>query len=520
MLSRLRLCFYRHIVAFFTWLSFRTQKVYPLEPPTDGTVRFRPYAIAFPGMPIGGLYDAEEFPASDVAGPRLKRMKLTRMLFGLADKLAPATTPPVPAGEKKFLEIVYPFFFQRAWARPPRAPRELAAPDADVLAAIAVSGPFASYLRRATDDDGGGADGASTDRYVLDLSWMLDYEVRPGLVVPGGTALFEVRDGALRTAAIRRRGPGRIRSDSPDYRPARAGLLAALNEDLTTFRHNLSTHLATLTSFALASTNRLPARHPVRRLLHHAFHTVLIGNREVAEFQLSGPAGFSATIFSHDARVLAKMAGDYLSRFDVWDFEPPTQFARRGTAATPFAYPYRDNVMRVWAVTRAYTDAYLRLYYSGDAAVNDDRDLVAWIDDLDRLIPNGISRPAEGATRDWLARLCATLLHLSTAEHDVLNNLVWDYSTIGWIIPTVVPASGAAMDQRRAFDLVATIIGTWKPYNMLLTADVPSLALDDAGRAVMRQWIDGLAAIQKELEHTSPRPDLTYPKNWNVSISN
>ena len=76
------------------------------------------------------------------------------------------------------------------------------------------------------------------------------------------------------------------------------------------------------------------------------------------------------------------------------------------------------------------------------------------------------------------------------------------------------------MDQRRAFDLVATIIGTWKPYNMLLTADVPSLALDEAGRAVMRQWIEGLAAIQKELEQTSPRPDLTYPKNWNVSISN
>ena len=43
------------------------------------------------------------------------------------------------------------------------------------------------------------------------------------------------------------------------------------------------------------------------------------------------------------------------------------------------------------------------------------------------------------------------------------------------------------MDQRRAFDLIATIIGTWKPYNMLLTADIPKLALDPAAAAVMQE---------------------------------
>ncbi|PYM58008.1 MAG: hypothetical protein DMD79_19610, partial [Candidatus Rokuibacteriota bacterium] len=311
-----------------------------------------------------------------------------------------------------------------------------------------------------------------------------------------------------------------VAPDSPDYRRARAALLAGINEDLTTFRHNLATHLTTLTSFALASTNRLPPEHPVRRLLHHAFHTVLIGNREVAEFQLSGPAGFSARIFSHEAPVLARMADAYLRRFDVWDLEPPTQFARRGTADTPFDYPYRDNVMQVWRVTRAYAESYLRLYYDDDEAMRADRELGAWLDELDRLVPNGIGRSAAGAFRDWLARLCGMLLHLSTAEHDVLNNIVWDYSTIGWIIPTVVPESGAAMDRRRAFDLVATIIGTWKPYNMLLTADVPALACDPRGRALMQAWIDRLGEIQREMDKWGERPDLSYPKNWNVSISN
>ena len=520
MASRFRFLLYRQTIAFFTWLAFRGQKILPLTPPEEGTVRFRPYAAAFPEMPIAGLYDAQDFPASEAAGPRLRRMKLTHVLFGMAWRLAPSTTAPVPTDETRFRDVVYPSFFRRAWPTPPRVPRELAGDAIDVLAEIAVRGPFAWYLRRVSDADVRAGLAASTDQYLLDLSWMVGYEVAPGLLTPGGIAVLEVRDGRLCTACLHGRDARDLRPGAVGYARARAALLAGINEDLTTFRHNISTHLATLTPFALASTNRLSARHPVRRLLHHAFHTVLIGNHEVAEFQLSGPRGFSATIFSHSAPVIARMAADYLARFDVWNFEPPTRFARRGTATTPFDYPYRDNVMQAWELTRRYTEDYLRLYYDGDEALHADREVAAWLEELDRLVPNGIHRAGEAVTREWLARLCATLLHLSVVEHDVLNNVVWDYSTIGWIIPTVVPASGAVMDQRRAFDLVATIIGTWKPYNMLLTADVPALACDGRGRAVMRQWIDGLAALQRNMPSPETRADLSYPTNWNVSISN
>ena len=102
-------------------------------------------------------------------------------------------------------------------------------------------------------------------------------------------------------------------------------------------------------------------------------------------------------------------------------------------------------------------------------------------------MPNGVAIPVGGITFDWLTRLCATLIHVSTVEHDILNNVVWNYSTFGWLIPTVVPLSGEPMDQRRAFDMVATLIPTWKPYNMLLTSDVPALALDDRAAAVMKE---------------------------------
>jgi hypothetical protein len=308
-----------------------------------------------------------------------------------------------------------------------------------------------------------------------------------------------------------------------------AALLAAWNEDLTTFRHNLSVHLALLTPVALATINYLGPLHPLRRLLQPCFQTVLIGNREVATLQLSGPRGFSVRIFSHDSEVLTQMASERLDGYHIWDFEPPTHFARRGTAETPFPYPYRDNVLALWAETQQYVASYVALYYDADSALDADREVKGWLQQLDRLVTNGIGLPAGGLTREWLSRLCATVIHTSTVEHDYLNNVAWDYSTLSWIVPAVVPLSGEPMDQRRAFDLLATIIGTWKRYNMLLTADVASLALDEAARGVMQRWIDRLGAVQRDMTGTYPDPGwyagrapepLSYPANLNPSISN
>jgi hypothetical protein len=365
-----------------------------------------------------------------------------------------------------------------------------------------VRGPYASYLR--ARDDG---------TYTVDVDWIAEYDVAPGLARPGGVAVFTVRDGRLRTESVGLAGL------TPEH--AQAAYLAALNEDLTTFRHNVSIHLAMLTPFALATSNCLRSTHPVRRLLHHCFNTVLVGNVELSSAQLSGPLGFAATVFSHEADELLRMVDDHLARFDFWDFEPDTQFARRGTTDTPFPYPYRDNMLRLWAPTRAYVEAYLRLYYASDDDTAADTRLASWAEELDRLLPNGIDVPVGGITFEWLARVCATLIHVSTVEHDMLNNVTWNYSTFGWLIPTVVPQSGEPMDSRRAFDLIATLIPTWKPYNMLLTSDIPTLALDDDADAVMRQWLDALDRIQNEMDAVDPRdPTLSYPAYLNVSISN
>jgi hypothetical protein len=501
--SRLRFWLYRNILAFFTLVAFRVQKVYPLEVPVDGPLEFAPYGDLYPDMPVKGLYLPTSFPPADRASKRLARIRRETTLIKFVRWVAPQHTKPIPTDESRFLRVVYPWFFRKAWPTPPSLPAALANTD-DLIAELATGGPFASGLRQA--DDG---------RYEFGSDWVSDYQVTPGLARPGGIASLAVRDGRLVTQSVAPPPMSQGEQDRGDR--ADAAVVAGVNEELTVFRHNVDVHLSMLTPFALASNNRLRAAHPVRRLLHHCFDTVLIGNVELANAQLSGPRGFLANTFSHQADVLLTMVEDRLAHFDFWDYEPPTQFARRGTTSTPFAYPYRDNVMSFWAITREYVDHYLALYYADDDAVVSDDELMSWVDELNLLMSNGFTQER---TREVLARACATLIHVSTVEHDILNNVVWDYTTLGWVTPTVVPLSGQPMDQRRAFDLVATLIGTWKPYNMLLTADVPKLALDAAAASVMAEWIASLSRLQDELSAGPHDPSLTYPAGLNPSISN
>jgi len=514
MLNSLRFSAYRTAMSLFTLLSFRFQAVTPLGLPGDGAVGFRPFAEVFPDMQIPGLYQASDFPEDESS--RLRRIALSARLIGVVGRIAPASTPPVPEGEQPFIATVYPRLMRMAWPSPPAVPARMRPSEGvgpDLLAELAADGPFGSCLRVATSDEA-----AMGAQYVIDLDWMLGYRTFPGLLAPGGKA-FLARDGdSLRTVGLSRAGDPLPLASWRGRQIERDALLAAMNEDLTTVRHNAFVHLATLTPFALATINQMRGDHPVRRLLHHCFHTVLIGNRELGELQLGGPRGFAATIFSHAHVEVARMIGDRLVGYDFWDFEPETQFARRGTTTTPFAYPYRDNVMELWSTTLAYVRRYLALYYD-DAAVGADLQVSAWLDELDRLLPNGLGVRNQ-VTVDWIARVCATVIHVSTVEHDVLNNVTWNYSTLGWLVPTVAPVTGERMDQRRAFDLISTLVGTWKPYNMLLTADVPELALDPAARAVMQAWIDDLTRIQAAMGAKGHEPSLSYPSNLNVSISN
>jgi arachidonate 15-lipoxygenase len=400
------------------------------------------------------------------------------------------------------------------------------ASDSDRLASLALRGPFAGYLRSVGSVDGDPTGGiAAPGDYVIDMSVFEDQPVKPGLARPGGIAVFGVDGDRLFTKGILRDGtlhaPG-----SPAYARLSTAFLCALNTHLTTLVHNSTVHLSYVTPMAVATTNELPPNHPVRRLLHFAFQTVLIGNFEVADFQIVGRRGFATELFSHEYTTLVGLINQHVERFRIADLDPERDLVRRGMERTPFAQPRRDNVLEFWGVTRGFVRNYLGLYYADDAAVANDPALTRWRAELDRLLPGGLADDTGyighgPLDRETLERICSAYIHTSTVTHDLLNNVVWNYSTLNFLIPTVVPESGELQDQRLSFDFLGTLIGTWKPFNMLLDG-ISVLALDDGARGLMDGYVDSLKEIDTRLDATvgDREPDLTYARYLNLSVSN
>ena len=511
MLAGPRFALYRRILAGFLSAGFKDHPIEPLAAPLDAEIDHVAHDKLWPELPLPGVHIASSFIPSDHAERRRLRIRIQMRLRGLLVDLAPKDNPPIPAEERAFLEAVYPREFDKAGAPRPVLPPELRDTD-DVLAQLALRGPFGSFLRRPTPDEVASGE-AVEDEYVVDLAHYLDHPATPGLLRPGGKAVLTTTPTGLATRAI-------LRDDDLPPDLAHRAMVAGLNEDVSTFRHNLCVHNVILTDVAIATINQLNARHPVRRVLQHTFHTLLIGNLENCNAHLAGAKSFSVTLFSHDAQQVSAIAARHLANFDFEDFTPDVQFARRGTTETSFPYPYRDNVLELWGVNLAYVQTYLALYYPDDDAVRADAAIARWADELDRLLPNPIARPEGGLTREWVARVCATVIHLSTVEHDILNNVSWDYNTFGFVVPSVVPASGEQMDTVRALDMIALLFVTWRPFNMLFDSHIESMALDGPGRQVMLGWLDRLRELQEQMEARGHDPSLAYPANFNVSITN
>lgn len=519
MLARQRFGLYRRLMVKANARSFSDQQVYPLEVPGEEHIDVAPLAPELPR-----LYGARNFPATEHPKPRMRRIRTSELALPVIARLPAAKTAPIATDLEGLLEQIYPTRYREVWPQAPVVPPELEADD--VLAALAVSGPFAMYLQRAStlaDLSATGGNAAPHD-YVIDMSRFDAYPPKPGLLAPGGVAVFTAEGDRLRTRGIVSKGE-LVEPGHESFGLARKLLLCALNTHLTTLLHNVTFHLGYVTPMAVASTNELRPDHPIRRLLHPAFHTTLIGNYEVAKFQIVGKRSFATRLFSHDYPTLTQMIDDHLREFRIADLDPELAFSRRGLVDAPIALPHWDDALALWKINRQYAQRYVEHYYADDGAVADDAQLGRWTAALDELLPSGLYddhgylTSGDPLGRTMLARICATFLHTSSATHDVVNNAVWDYSTLNYAVPTVVPESLEPQDVRLSFDFLTTLIGTWKPYNMLIDG-VSMLALDDQGRRIMDDYVDALKKRQQDMDAQPHRAGRIYPAALNPSVSN
>jgi len=520
MFARPRFGLYRFLLGRVTAKGFKEQEVWPLELPASEHIEVGPLAPELPR-----LFGAKRFPTTEHAEKRLKKIKQRARLLPIVAKQPAAKTAGISADYDAFLAEIYPPRYRKIWPTAPMVPPEFDSDD--LLAALAVSGPFAMYLQHGStveDLETRALGAARRDDYVIDMTMFEGHPAKPGLLAPGGFAVLVLDGDRLRTKGVIAHGELHRPGDQGYVRALRV-LLCAVNTHLTTLVHNVTFHLGYVTPMTVASTNELPPDHPIRRLLHPAFQTTLIGNHELAVFQIVGEGAFATKLFSHDYATLVNLINQHLRDFRPVDLDPEDAFARRGLVDVPLRLPFWEDDLALWQINRRDVDRYVRHYYDSDAAVAADGELEAWVAALDRLLPSGLYdergylTAGQPLTQATLARLCATYLHTSSVTHDVVNNAVWDYSTLNYVVPTVVPESLEHQDVRLSFDLMNTILGTWKPFNMLIDG-VSALALDEAGRLIMDDYVSDLLARQAEMDVEPRRSGRIYPAALNPSVSN
>lgn len=523
MFARILFSVYKLLFSFSLYRSFKSHEVYPLEPPDDERIDIIPFSQAHPLVKVEGLYSTRNFPAQDHPEERLAIVAANQKSVRLAGLLMRPGLPPVPRDDDAYIKAIYPYFLQKAWPHPPTLPADVR-DEEDLTGALALKGPLADNVRKIAPREidrlsKAGASPADASCFVIDTEELSAYAVKPGLLPLGSLAVLQYeRDaGRMRTRCIYYRGKA-VMPGSPEWNAAQKVTLCSMLTRQNIIRHNLYLHLLLSTDFTAISINRLGTGHPIRRLLHVCCKTVLVGNEELAQMHVRNEEGFFTRLFSFSHPVLVQYIGDSLKAFDLRRLDPAFDRDARQMSDPEIRYPTMDNLLPLWNSIQRFVERYVDCYYPDDAAALNDGELQGWFAELNEKIPNGVERYASRADREGVRKLCALFFFASTVDHDLQNNVLWNYAPLSHHIPTIVPADGSLPPVDVALQFLATIMVTWKPFNMLLD-DFSSLAPDATGAAIIRDFLEDLRALQQQIDGQAYDPSLVQPRNLNYSVS-
>jgi hypothetical protein len=345
------------------------------------------------------------------------------------------------------------------------------------------------------------------------------YQVHDGLRPLGVRVVFVVDTAARRLEATQIDSDlGTSRPGDDDWDAAQKLALCAATTFLSLIRHYCNVHLATVSQLTVATRNHLGANHPLRRLLQpHAWSTEYT-NEAVTELLMMKEGDF-AGVFSFTHQGMCQLFGDWYPRYDVRLIDPQVDAERRGVIDGGFDLPALANRLAHLEVMRAHTRRYLALYYPSDDALRQDTSVQAWVDDLERRLPNGV-RPLAGdpLSVDGLARLVAAFIYLSSVEHEVLGTGLWNYQMWTDVQPIRVYRNG----QREPVDVFQRLVN----YNFLLNVsraplvqDFSHLALDADGARCFTTFSTELQALQARLETEERTCWKMYPNILESSVN-
>jgi arachidonate 15-lipoxygenase len=487
-------------------LKFRGAKPAVIPIPRDDPKKLSgvPFVSQLPNIPISNILVADRVPDDEASFLKRKAYDLQVGLYGTFGPMQD-DLPPIEADPQKALNEAYTNAHRRLYPAPILPPELRDAPD---LGFLAVAGAFSRYVERAPE---GG--------YHWDFRDLGDYEHHPGLRSLGVRVRFEVDAAArvLRATHIESELGVSTPGDATWALASRLALCAA-STHLSLVRHFNWIHLALGSAFAIATRNALPASHPLRRLLWpHVFGTQQ-SNSMTAKGQMS-PGGEFECIWSFTHRGMCELFARTWPAFSIVVMDPERDAIRRGVLDSGFDTPGLDNLRPLFDVMHRHALRYLAAYYPSDEALRDDAAARAWLEDLERLTPNGLAVVAgHDVTLAGTARLIAACIYLATVEHDALGTSLWNYQLWVHRIPARVYVDG----RREPLDVYQRLVNANFNLNVnrtQLSSDFSYLALDDAGRECFRTFRRELQALQTRMEQDPHDAWKIYPNVLEAHIN-
>ena len=255
--------------------------------------------------------------------------------------------------------------------------------------------------------------------------FLLDYpflkfspvELQTGRYVGSPKTLFYRSEQGLEPLLIQLELGGKIHAPTSDADDWMRSKLFVQVADIT--QHELLTHLCythlSMEAFAIATPRRLPANHPVYRLLKPHFRFLLAINTRGNAILIGEGAAIDALMAPTREASIAVMNRAYRDR-SFESYALPTDLNHRGVEAEFLSdYPYRDDAQLLWNAIYRYVTAYLQRYYLDDLTVQQDTNLQSWAAELGAPL-NTRSQTEFAQAPDWVSPEIAAEVGLSIAD--------------------------------------------------------------------------------------------------------
>lgn len=209
--------------------------------------------------------------------------------------------------------------------------------------------------------------------------------------------------------------------------------------------HEAVTHLARthlfIGPFAIATHRQLPDSHPLSLLLRPHFQGMLAINNE-AQAKLIAAGGGVNKILSTTIDASRVLAAIGVQTYGFNSAMLPTQLQQRGvddTNSLPI-YPYRDDGILIWDAIHHWVTDYLQLYYQDDDAVQQDRPLQAWAQELNAYDGGRVRDFGEAdgqiQTLAYLIDAVTLIIFTTSAQHAAVNFPQKDIMSYAPAMPT------------------------------------------------------------------------------------